>query len=60
MITNTALVTKRSRNAIKFYYILLWYKYIPEHLLSFTIYSYIYTYLKVLSNAAKAINYIEF
>jgi hypothetical protein len=54
------LVYRRRYNAIKFYYILLWYKYIPKHLLSFTIYSYIYTYLKVLLNAAKAINYIEF
>ena len=54
------LVYRRRYNAFKFYDILLQYKYIPKHLLSFTIYSYIYTYLKVLLNAAKAINYIEF
>ena len=54
------LVNRHRYNAIKFYYILLQYKYIPKHLLSFTIYSYIYTYSKVLLNVAKAINYIEF
>ena len=52
------LVVKRRHNAIKLYYTILQYRYIPKHLLSFTIYSYIFTYFNVLLIITKAINLI--